>query len=328
MDKNIALKVLSFMNISKIIITPREISGGLLHKMYKVETDQGIYAIKQLNEEIISRPKAPNNYILSEKFASFSKESGIDAICAKYNNDFPWTIVDKKYYMVFDWIEAHSLGQEEIDDNNLITISKLLSKLHHLNYQSDLVQREYNTMDFQEFDQIINKVSVNGVAWSIERNILKENIKVWIDLYNHSMSYLSNIQIISHRDLDSKNVLWKEGLPHIIDWESTGYINPAIELIDVATNWCRDAKGNINKEKFNLVINSYRESHAMDDDLTKAMYGNLGGMLGWLLYNMKRTCDIDNNDDEKEIGYHQVIGTYNQIQKYIEEIPYLLENNG
>lgn len=76
------------------------------------------------------------------------------------------------------------------------------------------------------------------------------------------------------------------------------------------------------------MINSYRESHAMNDDLTKAMYGNLGGMLGWLLYNMKRTCDIDNNDDEKEIGYHQVVGTYNQIQKYIEEIPYLLENNG
>lgn len=69
-------------------------------------------------------------------------------------------------------------------------------------------------MDYQEFDQIINKVSVNGVAWGIERNILKENIKVWIDLYNHSMSYLSNIQIISHRDLDSKNVLWKKITAH------------------------------------------------------------------------------------------------------------------
>lgn len=36
MDKNLALKVLSFMNVSKIIITPRKISGGLLHKMYKM----------------------------------------------------------------------------------------------------------------------------------------------------------------------------------------------------------------------------------------------------------------------------------------------------
>ncbi|NBK47998.1 hypothetical protein EON06_09655 [Staphylococcus delphini] len=134
MDKNIALSVLSFMNVSEIIDTPREIFGGLLHKMYEVETDQGIYAIKRLNEEIILRPKAPNNYILSERFSSFSKESGIDAICAKYNNDLPWTIVDNKYYMVFDWIEARSLGQDGNEDNHLITISKLLSKLHHLNY--------------------------------------------------------------------------------------------------------------------------------------------------------------------------------------------------
>lgn len=54
------------------------------------------------------------------------------------------------------------------------------------------------------------------------------------------MSHLCNKQIISHRNLDSKNVLWKEGIPYIIDWESTEYINPAIELIDVATNWSRD----------------------------------------------------------------------------------------
>lgn len=217
MDKNIALKVLSFMNVSEIIDTPREISGGLLHKMYKVETDQGIYAVKQLNKEIISRPEAHNNYILSEKFASYSEDNNINAICAKYNNKLPWIIIENRYYMVFDWIVAHSLGQDEIEDNNLITISKLLSKLHHLNYQSDLVQREYNTMDYQEFDKIINKVSVNGVVWGIERNILKENIKEWIELYNQSMNHLSNKQIISHRDLDSKNVLWKEGLPYIID---------------------------------------------------------------------------------------------------------------
>ncbi|RXK18702.1 phosphotransferase [Macrococcus sp. DPC7161] len=325
MDKNIALKVLSFMDVSEIFNTPCEISGGLLHKMYKVETDKGIYAVKQLNKEIISRPEAPNNYIFSEKFASYSEDNNINAICAKYNNKLPWIIIENRYYMVFDWIEAYSLKQNKIENKHLMIISKLLSKLHHLNYQSDLIQREYITINYQEFDQIINKVSDNDFAWGIGISTLKENIKEWVELYNQSMRDLKNNQIISHRDLDSKNVLWEDGRPYIIDWESAGYINPTIELIDVASNWSRDEKGKINKDKFNLVISCYRENHNINDDLMKAMYGNLGGMLGWLLYNMKRTCGIDNNEDEKELGHQQVVGTYNQIRKYIEEIPYLLD---
>ena len=34
---------------------PLRLSGGLMHKMYKLETDQGIYALKLLNPFIMQR---------------------------------------------------------------------------------------------------------------------------------------------------------------------------------------------------------------------------------------------------------------------------------
>ncbi len=40
--------------------------------------------------------------------------------------------------------------------------------------------------------------------------------------------------MISHTDLDRKNVIWQKNVPFIIDWEASGYINPTIELIQVA----------------------------------------------------------------------------------------------
>ena len=43
--------------------------GGLLHKMYRVETESGTYAVKVLNSEIMRRPEALNNTINSEKVA-------------------------------------------------------------------------------------------------------------------------------------------------------------------------------------------------------------------------------------------------------------------
>ena len=41
--------------------------------------------------------------------------------------------------------------------------------------------------------------------------------------------------LISHSDIDQKNVLWlKDDKPQIIDWESVGPTNPGLEIVDAA----------------------------------------------------------------------------------------------
>ena len=47
-----------------------QVAGGLLHKMYRVTTDRGIYAVKVLNPEIMKRPAAWRNTVNSEKIAA------------------------------------------------------------------------------------------------------------------------------------------------------------------------------------------------------------------------------------------------------------------
>ncbi len=42
---------------------PLAVKGGLLHRMYRVTTDQGDYAVKLLNPDIMKRPQAMNNMI-------------------------------------------------------------------------------------------------------------------------------------------------------------------------------------------------------------------------------------------------------------------------
>ena len=43
------------------------VSGGLMHRMYRVETDGGKYAVKHLNPIIMKRPDALANYAKAEK---------------------------------------------------------------------------------------------------------------------------------------------------------------------------------------------------------------------------------------------------------------------
>ena len=47
------------------VLALRPVSGGLLHKMYRVETTSGIYAVKVLNPEIMQRPTALQNTVNS-----------------------------------------------------------------------------------------------------------------------------------------------------------------------------------------------------------------------------------------------------------------------
>ena len=39
-----------------VVFPVSPVSGGFMHRMYRVTTDRGIYAVKHLNPEIMSRP--------------------------------------------------------------------------------------------------------------------------------------------------------------------------------------------------------------------------------------------------------------------------------
>ena len=49
--------------------------GGLMHKIFKVETDKGIYCIKVLNSEVMARKEAFNNFVVSESIANLAKQN-------------------------------------------------------------------------------------------------------------------------------------------------------------------------------------------------------------------------------------------------------------
>jgi len=58
------------LELGLILTEPTALSGGLLHQMFQLQTTSGTYAIKLLNPSILSRPKARQNFIDSERIAT------------------------------------------------------------------------------------------------------------------------------------------------------------------------------------------------------------------------------------------------------------------
>jgi hypothetical protein len=62
---------------------PQRVYGGLLHTMWRLDTDQDAYAIKQLSKDIdLTNDHIIKNYELSERIASRFSALGIPAIPA------------------------------------------------------------------------------------------------------------------------------------------------------------------------------------------------------------------------------------------------------
>lgn len=182
--------------------------------------------------------------------------------------------------------------------------------------------------DFIDLKDYFEIVKWHSLEW---KDLFLHNISTIVNLQEqaiHSYQRLSNHLVISHRDLLQKNVLWNTvDTPMIIDWESAGYINPGLELIDVSLFWSGGHKGLPDLQAFNSLIESYiKNGGNFADDMNDILNARFIGKLEWLAYNMKRSLGIECNDDgDQKMRSNRVVKAIVSILHYHEIIPTLIE---
>ena len=317
-------------NLGNKINNIEKVTGGLSHRMYKVKTGKGIYAVKELNSGVMKREKAYSNFVFSEKVTDIIKENGISAIGAlKFNNDIMLKI-DDSYFMVFEWLEGKILKAEEITDKHCEIIGKILAKIHNTDFSRiEDDERKSIETEYFEWDKYIPIAEEQKKPYIEE---LKENIELLYELNKNSveaLEYAKNNLVISHTDLDSKNVMWQDEKAFIIDWEASGYINPTIELIQVAWYWSGGDIENIDYNKFEKVINSYKQNYKgnIDKNIDILINADIYGGLAWIEYNLKRSLSIGNNYDNEEIklAENEVIQSLKEIKYNVSQFEKMIE---
>lgn len=312
-------------DLGETVGPPEPITGGLLHKMYLLKTTKGKYAVKLLNSEIIKRPDAMANYINSEKIAHLVSNN-IPALPAKIINGKFVNEINNQFYLVFDWIEGKSIKPIQVTTEHSKKIGSILAAIHKTNFEDlDIKYGGINKGHLREWDFYLKKGQQAGSEWV---GLFKENIDkiyVWNAKSNEAAEVLSSETVISHRDLDPKNVMWNQDIPTIIDWESAGYINPMQDLIETAAYWSDDGTENINNDLFSAFLEAYKNNYGeLQADWVLVLETGYLGKLGWLEYNLKRSLKMECSDDEQKLGSAQVIETIMELRQYESSIPTLL----
>ena len=299
----------------------KKLSGGLLHETWRLETASGLQVIKCLHPELIDGLDKKNRYRVTEKIAQqFSQV--VPAVFAREVNGDVLFCHKAQTIMLFPYIDAQILPQSDIRIIHVEQIAHALANMHGLKMTCDNIPEvELLSCDLKKLSLSINLLSKKSAK--MHKTLTKlypliENISIACEKYKN---LLTGNTVVSHRDLDPKNVLWdKAGGCHIIDWESSGVINKTKDIMTTALYWTMDEKFKVDYNKLNVFINAYIKHTGIinPNEITAACYGLIADWIHWLIFNLNRI----NHNAEHEKEY--LLGV-NEVKKTAAALPIVVE---
>lgn len=329
MNKNQLQTICKKLKIHQSDDLPQRIYGGLLHKMWYLKSNGSQFAVKQLNSQIQLTAEVKSQYELTEEIAFQFSQRAIPAVHAlKIENNY-LILSENKAFLIYPWITAKALDKDAISEVPALKIATLLAKIHRINLDvPELISQEFDIHPNEKIRLLIDQsVSQNLVF----KKQLENNQWIIIELnnlYQNAIPILQSSSVVSHGDLDQKNVLWdKNDAPFLIDWESARKLNPTYEIINCALDWSGITTPLFNKSLFMKMLKTYASSGIgiNKDHFEAAFYGILGNWINWLVYNIERSFSSDK--EQHAIGVEQVtqvLPTILQVKASIAELTQLM----
>lgn len=295
--------------LGKLLAEPQTVSGGLIHRMWRLTTTQGSFAVKQLNPAIMCKPGIQDAYRLSERIATDMAVHGIPAVTALSYQGDTLQIIDNEHYLLYPWMSGEVLPILPPDPIRAHLIGNILGRMHtlHLSYP-EITSLQWEHFHEDDWEMLAFQAVDQELSWAYPVYAALPKLLEWCRWYEEAGEMLGRSLVVSHRDLNQKNILWSNATgvasPYLIDWEAAGLINPTVELAAVALCWSGLDTGEMREETFTAVMDGYVQAGGTvyDPGIT-AIYGFMGTLLGWLLFNMRRSLgEAIADEEERELG--------------------------
>ena len=292
-------------------ITP--VSGGLMHRMYKVQTSSGIYAVKCLNPEIMKRPTARENYAVAEALEARLEEARIPMVAAMTIKGRKMQELDGEFFYIFRWQKGKITDANAVTAEQCRKAGELLGKIHAIDSKTtEKDEPERSEIDFAKYARMAQEAG-SPVAELLSES--KELLAAAQKRLNEAREALPAIVSICDDDMDPKNVMWFRGKPYVIDLECLAYGNPVGAFVDLALQWSGMVNGAYRKENLVAFYEGYRSAYDNGFLAYDALYGIAYTWVEWLEYNIRRALGIEGSgEDERQLGEWEVRNTVARIK--------------
>lgn len=288
------------------------VSGGFLHRMFKVCAGGRAYAVKYLNPVIMKRPDAVSNFTAAEKLESVIEDAGIPIVVALRFHNKKMQEVDGDYFYIFDWHSGQTTDWYHITSDQCRQVGSILGRMHALDTKfGATVCVEESKIDFDLYLNQSETMDHDLFLLLTESNAL---LRYAEDELNKARKLLPDIVCISDGDMDPKNVMWENGQPYVIDLECLAYESPVSHALQLSLQWSGATVCDIELSHIHAFFDGYLNAYDNGFRGYAEVFGLAYTWLEWLEYNLKRALDKCTGEDEKKTGIKEAKNTLARIR--------------
>ncbi len=276
-------------------VTP--VAGGLTHRMLRLATSRGVFAVKLINRDWGNPDYVPwYERAFKVELAAFAA-----GIAMPRPVPVAWTgaclaeIADGArspiMARVHEWVEGAPLTHESASASDAREVGAIVAAIHALAIApTGNAEHLSSALDRVHWGNLLERGRAGGTAWS---GALEAALPIVDGLIAFVQSATPDVRsmIMSHRDSDAKNVLRaKDGRLLLIDWDAA---SPVVARRDVATHalvWGGGYAGEPNPALARAFVAGYRGAGGVYDNPRADDFAEfLRVMLYWCEFNLRRT---------------------------------------
>ncbi|GLY94623.1 aminoglycoside phosphotransferase family protein [Actinoplanes sp. NBRC 103695] len=250
------------------------VHGGYANRMYRLDTDQGSFAVKEMNSADRRWAYHVEDVFRFER-AAFA--AGIP---------MPEPISADDHTLVHRWVDGETVPEEPVPAAYAFEIGEILARIHALDVEWTHAPVEEPAS--RDWPELAERAVATGQPWAGE-------------LASHAGTFLAIAHfvdtcerpgpvVLTHRDIQPWNLLARDGRPVVLDWELSGMLDLAGELGSTALSL---AKGrgfdDIEPAVFRSVLDGYiAGGGALPPSGPSWFVFMVGGWLGFTRWNILR----------------------------------------
>ncbi len=190
------------------------VHGGFANRMYRLDTDQGSFAVKELN--LVDRRWT---YRVDDvfRFEQAAFAAGIP---------MPEPISASHDTLVHRWVEGEEVPEAPVSAAYAFEIGQILARIHALDVEWTHVSIEDPTP--RDWPELAERAAATGQPWADE---LASHVETFLAIAHFvDTCERPGPVVLTHKDIQPWNLLARDGRPVVLDWELSGTLELASEL--------------------------------------------------------------------------------------------------
>ena len=218
------------------------VHGGFANRVYRLDTDQGSFAVKELN--LVDRRWT---YRVEDVFR-FERAAFAAGI------PMPEPISASHHTLVHRWVEGEKLPEAPVSAEFAFEIGEILARIHALDIPWSQVPVEDPVP--RDWPELAARAAATGQPWADE---LASHVETFLEIARFvDTCERPGPVVLTHGDIQPWNLLTRERRPVVLDWELSGMLDLSGELGSTALSL---AKGcgfdDIKPSIFRSVLDGY-----------------------------------------------------------------------